>query len=149
MTTLLRPNTELVVGSWLGGITGLSPAMVATQLPRDESSWQSTGFVTYVVNGGSPSMYTPLRNPTLGIDCWAAAKGSNKPQWFLANSLAELIDQGCRANNAQRWLTLPSGYQQARVTTAYLLTEPQRMYEDPGNYARYHFNLSVHWVAAT
>jgi len=144
-TTLLHPNTELVVGAWLGGITGLSPKMVATQLPR---AVPATGFVTYHVAGGSPSMYTPLRSPVLGVDCWAAASGSNKPQWFLANSLAELIDQGCRASNAQRWLTLPGQYQQARVTTAYLLSEPQRLYDDPGSYARYVFNLAVNWVAA-
>lgn len=145
MTTLLRPNSELVVGAWLGGVAGLSPQMVATQLPRDIPA---TGFVTYAVTGGTVAMYTPLRSPVLRVDCWATSKGSNKPQWFLANSLAELIDQGCRASNAQRWLTLPGSYMQARVTTAYLASEPQRVYDDPGNLARYTLNLAANWVAA-
>jgi hypothetical protein len=144
----LRPNTELVATAWIGGITGLSPAMVATQLPQDADTWKATGFVTLRVTGGSPSMYTPLRSPVLSIDTWAVGRNSNKPPWGQANALMELIDTGCRANNAQRWLTLPSGYMQARVTTAYFITEPQRFYQDPGNYARYVGNLTLNWVAA-
>lgn len=144
----LRPNTELVAAAWLGGITGLSPSMVATQLPQDVSTWQSTGFVTFRVTGGSPSTYTPLRSPMLSVDAWAVGRNSNKPPWAMANGLMELIDQGCRAANAQRWLTLPGSYLQARVTTAYFTSEPQRLYQDPGNYARYVGNLALNWVAA-
>lgn len=144
----LRPNTELVATAWLGGITGLSPGMVATQLPQDAESWKATGFVTLRVTGGSPAMYTPLRSPMLSVDTWAVGRNSNKPPWAMANGLMELIDQGCRANNAQRWLTLPGTYMQARVTTAYFTTEPQRLYQDPGNYARYVANLALNWVAA-
>jgi hypothetical protein len=144
----LRPNTELVATAWLGGITGLSPAMVATQLPNDVDTWKATGFVTLRVTGGSPSMYTGLRSPMLAIDAWAVGKNSSKPPWGMANGLMELIDQGCRAANSQRWLTMPSGYMAARVTTAYFTTEPQRLYQDPGNYARYVGNLILNWVAA-
>jgi hypothetical protein len=149
VTTLIRPNSELVFGAWLSSVAGLSPSMVATQLPSDLAAWQKSGFVTYVVNGGSPSIYTPLRSPVFGVDCWAAAKGSSKPQWFMANSLAEKIRQGCNADNAQRWLTMPTGYEQARVATAYLLSEPQRVYDDAGNLARYRMNVQANWVAAT
>lgn len=148
MATLLRPNTELVALAWLAGVDGLSSSMVATQLPRDVSAWQTTGFVTVYVTGGQPSMYTPLRSPILGVDCWAVNPNSNKPPWFQANQLAEVIDQGCRAADAQRWLTLPANYAQARVTTAYWVTEPRRVYDDPGNLARYQGNLALNWVAA-
>ena len=149
MTTTLRPNTEIVATKWLAGISGLSSSMVATQLPRDTSTWSSTGFVTIAVVGGAPSMYTPLRSPVLSIDCWAINPGSNKPPWYQANQLAEIIDQGCRASNAQRWLTLGGNYMQARVTTAYWVTEPRRIYADGGAAARYSGNLAFNWVAAS
>lgn len=149
MPTLIRPNAELVATAWAGGITGLSPQMVATQLPRDVATWQATGFVTVAVNGGTPGIHNPMRSPTLRVDTWAVARGSNKPQWFMANALMELVDLGCRATTAQRWLTMPSGYEQARVLTAYLLSEPQRVYDDAGNLARYTSILQLHWTAAT
>lgn len=149
MTTLLRPNGELVASAWLGGLAGLSPQMVATQLPRDVASWQAGGFVTVAVNGGSPGIHNPMRSPTFRVDTWAVSRGSSKPQWFMANTLMELVDAGCRAQSGQRWLTLPSGYDLARVLTAYLLSEPQRVYDDAGNLARYTANLALHWTAAS
>lgn len=149
MTTALRPNTELVAVAWLGTIDGLSPNMVATQLPSDATSWSRTGFITLRTTGGAPSIYTPLRSPVLSVDAWATNVNSGKPPWFQANGLMELIDAGCRADNAQRWLTLPGNYMAARVTTAYFTGEPQRVYTDPGNYARYVVNLQLHWVAAS
>lgn len=149
MTTLLRPNTELVACAWMGGMVGLSPQMVATQLPRDPTAWQTTGFVTVAGNGGTPGIHTPMRSPTLRIDTWAVAKGSSKPQWFMANQLMELIDVGCRASSAQRWVTLPTGYESAGVRTGYFITEPQRVYDDAGNYARYTANFQLNWTASS
>lgn len=144
----LRPTTELVAVAWLGGVQGLSSGMVATQLPNDVTAWKSTGFVTARTVGGAPSIYTPLRSPVVAVDGWAVNPTSNKPPWFQANALMELIDQGCRAADAQRWLTLPGDYMQARVTTAYWVTEPQRVYTDQGGYARYTANLALNWVPA-
>ncbi len=146
--TTLRPSTELVAVSWLSGIQGLSPGMVATQLPRDNTTWAASGFVTVRTIGGAPSIYTPLRSPVLAVDGWACNPTSNKPPWFRANALMELIDQGCRSLDAQRWLTLPGLYEQARVTTAYWVTEPQRVYSDQGGFARYTANLQLNWCPA-
>jgi hypothetical protein len=142
----LRANTELVATAWLGGVTGLSTAMVATQLPKDNSSWAASGFVTVRTVGGSPGLYVPLRAPVVGVDCWAVSPNSGKPPWFQANALAELIDAGCRATNGGRTLTLPTGYSQARVLSAYLVSEPRRSYADEGDYARYVLDLALHWV---
>lgn len=149
MTTLLRPTTEIVAVAWLAGVAGLSTGMVATQLPSAVESWKTAGFVTVRTIGGSPSIYTPLRSPVVAVDGWACNPGSNKPPWFQANGLMELIDLGCRAASAGRWLTLPGTYEQARVTTAYWVTEPQRVYADQGGYARYTANLTLNWAAAT
>ena len=148
MTATLRPTTELVAVAWIGGIQGLSPGMVATQLPKDNTTWAASGFVTVRTVGGAPGMYVPLRQPVVAVDAWAVNPTSNKPPWFQANGLMELIDQGCRVSNAGRWLTLPGLYLQARVATAYWVTEPQRVYTDQGGYARYTANLALNWVPA-
>lgn len=144
----LRPTTELVAVAWIGGIQGLAPSMVATQLPQNNASWAASGFVTVRTIGGAPGIYVPLRQPVVAVDGWAINPTSNKPPWFQANGLMELIDHGCRAANAQRWLTLPGSYMQARVTTAYWITEPQRVYVDQGGAARYTANLALNWIPA-
>ena len=148
MTATLRPTTERGAVAWIGGIQGLSPGMVATQLPKDNTTWAASGFVTVRTVGGAPGMYVPLRQPVVAVDAWAVNPTSNKPPWFQANGLMELIDQGCRVSNAGRWLALPGLYLQARVATAYWVTEPQRVYTDQGGYARYTANLALNWVPA-
>lgn len=42
----LRSNSELVAISWRGDVTGLTPSMVAATIPKDNSSWAASGFVT-------------------------------------------------------------------------------------------------------
>jgi hypothetical protein len=149
MTTLLRPTTELVAVAWLAGVPGLSTQMVATQLPRDNTSWAASGFVTVRTVGGQPSIYTPLRQPVLAVDAWAVNPTSNKPPWFQANGLMELIREGCEATAGHRWVTLPGNYGPAQVTSAYFVTEPQRVYTDAGAYAHYNASLQLYWAAAT
>lgn len=149
MSTVLRANTELVAVAWLGSLTGLSPAMVATQLPRDTDAWKTTGFITVRTIGGTMALYTPLRSPVLAVDAWAVNPGSNKPPWFQANALMETVRDGAMTQVGHAWLTLPGDYEQARVTAAYFTNEPQRVYTDPGAYARYTASLTLHWVGAT
>jgi hypothetical protein len=146
MTTTLRANTELVAIAWLGTVTGLSTSMVAAALPKDATSWTSTGFVTVRTMGGTSSMYTPLRSPVVTVETWATNPNSSRPPWFQANNLAELIDLGCRASDVQRTLTLPGNYPDARVLSAYLVQEPRRAYGDQGDYAHYVTDLALHWV---
>lgn len=141
-----RANTELVAITWLGGVSGLASNMVAAVLPKDNTSWAATGFVTVRTSGGSPGIHVPLRNPVVTLDFWGVRPGSAKPPWFQANALAELVDVGCRAANAARPVTLPANYAPARVLTAYLLQEPRRAYGDQGDYAHYIADLQLHWV---
>ena len=149
MPVTLRANTELVAIAWLGGVQGFTSAMVAATLPSDNTTWAASGFVTVRTSGGSPGLYVPLRSPVCTVDCWAVKPGSSKPPWFQANYLAELIDAGCRASNAQRPVTLPSGYPAARVLTAYLVQEPRRAYGDQGDYAHYVLDMVLNWTAAS
>lgn len=141
----LRANTELVAIAWLGTVTGLTSGMVAATLPTDNTSWAASGFVTVRTVGGTPGLYVPLRSPVVNVDFWAVKPGS-RPPWYQANALAELVDAGARASNAQRAVTLPTGYPTARVLSAYLLAEPRRAYGDQGDYARYTADLALHWT---
>ncbi|HEY3689644.1 MAG TPA: hypothetical protein VGL46_05000 [Pseudonocardiaceae bacterium] len=144
--TTLRANTELVALAWLAGVTGLSAGMVGATLPKDTTSWSATGFVTVRASGGAPGIHVPMRNPVVTVDTWGVRPTSAKPPWFLANYLAELLDVGCRAVDAARTVTLPTNYGQARVHSAYLVSEPRRAYGDQGDYARYTTDLALNWV---
>jgi len=144
----LRANTELVAIAWLGGVTGLTSAMVAATLPADNTTWAASGFVTVRTVGGSPGLYVPMREPVVTLDFWAVKPGSSKPPWYQANALAELVDAGTRASNAGRPVTLPSGYNAARVFSAYFVNEPRRAYGDAGDYAHYTGDLALHWIDA-
>ncbi len=145
--TTHRPNTELVAIAWLGGVEGLSPSTVGATLPKDQTTWAGTGFVTVRTSGGAPAIYTPMRHPVVTLDFYAVKPGSSKPPWFMANELAELVDIGCRADAAPRSVTLPGNYPVARVFTAYFLQEPRRSYADAGDYAHYVADLALNWAA--
>jgi hypothetical protein len=138
----LRPNTELVSVSWLRSIPGIDN--VGTTLPKDISE----GFVQVTVVGGTPDKDLPMARPVIQIDTWAGKANSNKPPWGHANSLAELIRMATFAPDVSRLLTMGvGGYEKARVLSAYPVTEPRRI-PDEGGYARYQFDLQIHWRVA-
>lgn len=149
---VLRANTDLVAVAWLGGVTGLTPAMVASQLPSDNSTWAASGFVTVRTSGGRPVLDNALRQPVVTVDTWACKPQSTKPPWNKANYLAECIVRACyprtdaELRNVPRLLTLPAGYPNARVLSAYVVTEPRRSYGDIGLYASFTFDLALNWV---
>jgi hypothetical protein len=155
VTTLQHATTDLVAVAWLGSLPGFSPAMVGSILPRPDADgtigWASTGFVQATSGvGGTPEMYVPLASPVIQIDCWAAQSGSDLPPYAKANALAEAIRWAClEESNFQGALTLRAGYAQARVKSAYLLTEPRRVYGDEADYGRYLINLAMHWTEVT
>ncbi|WP_354643862.1 hypothetical protein [Kitasatospora camelliae] len=144
MTLTLRATTELVAEAWLKGAVG---DIVATKLPRDNTTWAASGFVTVGTTGGNTGLYVPLRSPALTVTCWAVAPSSNRPPWNKANVLAETIVAATFDHaNTPRLLTLPAGYPHARVLTAYPAYEPRRIPDDPGSYARYDLGLVLNWV---
>jgi len=123
--------------------------MVASTLPKDNTSWAASGFVTVRTVGGSPGIHVPLRSPVVTVDTWAVGPNSAKPPWGQASYLAELIDQGCRASDAQRFVTLPTNYPDAKVLSAYLVSEPRRAFGDQGDYAHYVMDMALNWVDAS
>jgi hypothetical protein len=154
MTVQLLPSGEQVAVAWISSIGGLQADGVATQLPDDETKWQPQGFVTVAVVGGSPDMYVPVRKPVFQIDTWAVKIGSSKPPWGKAASLCEQIRMACynyRPNGtANRALGIRASgaveYPPVRVMGAWLMTEPHRIYEDRGDFARYSFSMTLHWT---
>lgn len=144
------PNNDLVGIAWLRQrVDGLDAGQVATSLPRDPSSWRAAGFLTISTLGRSPDIDIPVRHPAYRLDAWAApADGSTKPPWNLANYLIELVRLATESDAALygKPVALPPAYTGARVQSAYLLDEPQRIEGDPSGYARFTALLAIDWV---
>ncbi|MFI5473208.1 hypothetical protein ACIA6D_23580 [Streptomyces cacaoi] len=149
MSLRLRATPELVATAWLKTVVG---DRVATTLPKPDSSsnysWAASGFCTLVVAGGTANAYVPLRDPVIGVDCWAVNPQSQKPPWDKAAMLAEAIQTACYEHAAiPQTVTLPDGYPAARVLSAYTTGEARRIHGDPSSYARYSIpGLVIAWV---
>jgi hypothetical protein len=150
VAVVLLPTNELVGVSWISSIAGLQADGVATQLPASESSWSRYGFITVAVVGGSPENNTSIRRPVFQVDCWANNKSSDKPPWWRANVLAEQIRAATfDRQHSHRGVSVSAGgstYPNAIVLSATMMTEPRRGYGDPGDYARYLFDLQLPWT---
>ena len=146
----LLANDELVAIAWIAAIQGLQVDGVATQLPASEASWNTYGFITVAVVGGSPGQELPVRRPVFQVDCWANNPGSDKAPWWRAVALAEQVRLGVYdRQRVHRGVQLTAGgkqYPPAAVLGAVIMTEPRRGYGDPGDYARYFFDLQLTWV---
>jgi hypothetical protein len=146
----LPPTNELVAAAWLAQrVEGLTAGMVATSLPADTSTWADLGFVqVQALPGGVPDLDVPIRRPVFQVDAWAVNPSSAKPPWGKANHLAELIRIAVEGQAYSQPVTLPDAYTDARVLSAYMVSEPLRMPGDPSGYARFTFDLALDWVRA-
>lgn len=140
-----RPNNELVAVAWLKTIVGDA---VGTKLPRDQASWATSGFVQVRTVGGSTNPHVPLISPVVSVDCWAVTPNAGQPPWGRANTLAEDIRAATYDPAAVRVaFTLPSGYDGAQLLEVYLVSEPIRQLTESDSFARYQFDMSLHWIA--
>lgn len=144
---MLRPTSELVVVTWLKGISALGNR-VSTELPTtDASSWAASGYTQVLGVGGAPSIDFALANPVVSLDCWAYAPDSGRPPWNKANQVAEIIRMGMLDHaNVGRPVVLPAAYNNARVITCYPTIEPRRVRGDDAQYARYTMDAVFSWV---
>jgi hypothetical protein len=154
MTALFLPHGELVAQAWLRGIEGVPTNGVGTTLPKDNSTWAASGFVQISVAGGTPDPYNPISNPVIGVDCYACTMNGSQPPWGKANQLVEIIKLSGYGtvdslNPAHRVVALAPQYQNARVQTAYAITEPKRMPSDEARFARYHLDMQFSYVPTT
>jgi len=149
MAATLLPNSELVAVTFLKSFNfGPSASFgVGTTLPENSASW-TDGFVQVSVVGGAADIDVPTRKPMLQIDCWVPSINSSKPQWGKANTLAEAIHNAMYGGETVARELSMGNYKNALVQTAYPVSEPRRVSNDPAGHARYTFDIILTWVNA-
>jgi hypothetical protein len=153
LTAALHAPTDLVVQAWIRSIPGLVADGVAGQLPADETSWATNGFVVVPVTvGGTPHDTIPLHRPVCQVECWGTIPGSDRLPWSIPNQLALQIMTGCWDRTTfGRPLTVRNGsvtFPTTRVLSAACLTEPRRVWSDEGDYAGYTLDIAFQFVSA-
>ncbi len=145
--TLLPATSELAVAAWVLSIPGLPVNGCSSTLPAQDQ-WSDKGWVTVAVVGGAPGMYAKISKPLIQIDCWTVAVNKKNPPWGQANVIAEIIKNFCVYDRPCETVTLPSGFNNARVVSAYAVTEPRRIKGDAANVARYQFDVQFLWTSS-
>jgi hypothetical protein len=153
MTVPLIASNELVAAAWIASIPGIVIDGVAPELPDDESTWATNGFITVKVVGGSPNIYFNVRKPVIQVDCWADIMGSNKLPWNAATAIAEQVRTGCLDDEQlERSLHVVQNgidYGICWVQAANVISEPRRVYSDQGDYAGSSFDVQFVWTRSS
>jgi hypothetical protein len=145
MAPFIYASDEAVAKVWIGQLSGFTAAMVGETLPRDNSTWATSGYVTVAWAGGSTVPEYRLESPVMDVRGWAVTPGSDDPPWNKARNLALSVQAG--TYRLTPWFVeLPACSENAVVKTAYVLGKPRRAYGDFGNYAVYALNLVLNWV---
>lgn len=148
MATNLTPNSELVIVTFIRSLS-IGPSAtsgVGTTLPEDTSSW-SDGFVQIQVVGGSSGLDTRSKHPLVQLDVYVPSINSSKPQWGKAATIAaDIVEKLYALKSTGQELSLGATFKHARVQTAYAVSEPRRITNDPAGHARYTVDVTVNWV---
>lgn len=147
-----RPNLELVALSVTAGFAGLTADMVATALPKNADAWAEEGFVVVsAIPAGQAQIDLPQDDGVVQFDLYATAgkKGGTLAPWAKCWRLVELCRAGFDAEVFPygKAVTLPDDYAPARVLSGYMLTEPERVPNDPSAFAHLTFDAAIHWTA--
>lgn len=144
----LFPTSELVAKAWILGIPGIPSGKAASTLPTNRATFPE-GFVTAVALPGSPQRHVKKREAILDVMCWFPPKeGSNKPPWYKAAQLAEIVFNAGYEEvlTVQRTLTdMPAEYNYARVL-AWMPGEPEKRGQDSSGNAAFGMNVEMHWI---
>lgn len=145
------PTSPLVAVAWLGQrVPGLAPGIVATRLPRDLAAWADLGFVQATVITGTPDVDVPIRRALVQIDAWAHSPDGVRPPVNKAARLAELVRVATELPTARYSspVEMPANYAGAVVLSAYVVTEPYEVTDDPSGFARISLDLVLEWARA-
>lgn len=145
------PTSPLVAVAWLGQrVPGLAPGIVATRLPRDLAAWADLGFVQATVVTGTPDVDVPIRRPLVQVDAWAHSPDGVRPPVNKAARLAELVRVATELPTARYSspVETPANYAGAVVLSAYVVTEPYEVTDDPSGFARISLDLVLEWARA-
>jgi hypothetical protein len=151
MSGLFLPHGELVAIAWAKTVDGIPANGVNTTLPRDNTTWEVSGFVQVTVIGGSPGIDMPLYAPVFSMDCWAVARNSSQPPWGKANQLAERLFAECYSGvdslkPTARLVDLGPQYMQAQVKDVNAITIPRPFKADDARFAHYQFDLQLSYT---
>lgn len=141
----LIPTNELVAVAWLKAAVPYLGSRVATDLPQDNSSWAASGFTTVSGVSGDPHIELPVSRPLVSVECWGVSPNGGRLPWNLASQQAEQIKAATRGSTG-RWVTMPSGYDPARVIQVIPRSEPRRTPNDVGNYAHLQMDVEIWWT---
>jgi hypothetical protein len=141
------PNTQLVVAAWINSISDLRPGCAAAELPTDNATWGTSGFAVVTVVGGNHHVFSgQVNHPVVQIDCFAMKPETGRPLWGAANAMLSTISAACDAKaTLQRALALPHSFGQARVLSAYQLSEERRIYRDNISAAIVQADFHFYW----
>lgn len=143
-------TNELVAIAWVAGIPGFTASGVGDQLPASEMEWAEGGYVVVPFTvGGTPMDSAPVQRPVVSVQCWATVPNSDKLPWRKAGNLADQIRLATydRGYASRRPLRLPDPYPICWVQVAKVLTHPQRIFSDAGDYAGFSFDLYLTWIS--
>lgn len=134
---------ELVARRTLGDI-------VSDELP-DFGQWIESGYVTYLNLSGTPGLHLPTRNPVIRYSFWAttATPSSGPAPWLKAYDLANRLERRLQEPVVRGTFSPTANYLPFRIITAYPVTEPARVPNDPSGYARVDMSVLVKWAEVT
>lgn len=148
MATKYTPNSELVAVTYIRSLS-IGPSAtsgVGTTLPEDTSSWKD-GFAQIQVVGGSSDRDTQSKHPLIQVDVYVPSIATSKPQWGKAATVAaDIVEKLFGHDSTGAELVLPTAYKNAYVQTAYAVSEPRRISNDPAGHARYTVDVVLNWV---
>lgn len=148
MATNLTPNSELVAVTYIRSLS-IGPSAtsgVGTTLPEVTSSWID-GYVVAQVVGGSSDIDVPSKHPLIQVDVYVPSINSSKPQWGKAATIAaDIVEKLYAHDSTTQPLVLGTNWKSVRVQTAYAVSEPRRISNDPAGHARYTVDVVLNWV---
>lgn len=145
MAVFVYASDEIVTRAWIAQLDGFTAGMVREILPRDNTTWAASGFVTVTPAGGSTVPEFRLESPVMLVQGWAMTPGFDRPPWEKARNLVLGVQAG--TYRREPWfIELPNCSENAVVKTAYAVSKPRRVYGDFGDYAGYTLDLVLNWV---
>lgn len=150
-----RPNATMVAQAWLKTVSGLPipSTAIGRTLPNleENSAAAASGFIQLEgVVGGSPETEVLKRQSVVGLNFWAPPRGTNsdKPAWNKAGLIVEAVVEATYGDalEIQRLLPMPTGFRNARVLTAVILTEPKEITSDESSWSGYQVDAQFNWV---
>lgn len=147
----VHANATTVALAWLRTLPGLpvgtdGSKQVAATLPH-VGKWAGTGFVTVgPIFPGAPERYVPLQHPVVQFDFWAVHANSKKPNFSVANNLAEIVRAAAESN---MWsdppeLTLPPGVPPVWISGIDVVRGIVNVPDE--NYAHYTMDIHIGWI---